>query len=145
MRSIDRSIRVERNPVSWSALFGVFLLCHLAGDFLLQTDWQATNKQDGLGSNRRARRALAAHVLTYTLVFVPALVWVAEGSGAAVAVGVALLVALPHVVVDDGRLVAVWVQRVKRVEGVPTTVVRLGVDQTLHVLALAAVALLVTG
>jgi hypothetical protein len=145
MCSIDTSIRGELKAVSWPALFGVFLLSHLAGDFLLQTDWQANNKQGGLGAHPRARRALALHGVTYTLAFVPALLWVADNSGVAAAVGVALLVALPHVVVDDGRLVGAWVHHVKRVDGVPTTVVRLGVDQTLHLFALAAVAFLVTG
>ncbi|MCW3069693.1 MAG: hypothetical protein JWL67_2318, partial [Solirubrobacterales bacterium] len=77
--------------------------------------------------------------------FVPALIWVAAESGAATALGIALLVALPHMVIDDGRLVGAWVHHVKRVPGTPTTVVRLGVDQTLHVLALAAAAFLVTG
>jgi hypothetical protein len=131
--------------VTWPALFGVFLLSHLAGDFLLQTDWQARHKDHGLGPDPRARRALGAHGLTYTLAFVPALVWVADGSGAAATVGIALLVGLPHVVVDDGRLVRAWVNHVKRVHETPTTVVRLGVDQSLHLVALAAVALLVTG
>jgi hypothetical protein len=130
--------------VTWPALFGVFLLSHLAGDFLLQTDWQANHKGHGPGPGP-PHRALGVHGITYTLAFVPALLWVAAQSGAAAGVGVALLVALPHVAVDDGRLVGAWVHHVKRVEGTPTTVVRLGVDQTLHVLALAAVAFLVTG
>ncbi len=130
--------------MTWSALFGVFLLSHLAGDFLLQTDWQATHKRHG-GGARSPHLALGVHGLTYTVAFVPALLWVAGDAGAAAAFGIALLVALPHMVVDDGRLVGAWVHHVKHVHGTPTTVVRLGVDQTLHVLALAAVAFLVTG
>jgi hypothetical protein len=82
--------------VTWSALFGTFVLSHLVGDFLLQTNWQAMNKHG---------------------------------------------VALPHAAVDDGRFVRGWVRRVKGVHGAPPNVVRLGVDQTLHVLALGAVAL----
>ena len=39
----------------------VLLLAHFVGDFLLQTDWQATHKS-------RNWRALGAHGLTYTLV-----------------------------------------------------------------------------
>jgi hypothetical protein len=130
--------------VTWSALFGAFVLCHLVGDFLLQTDWQATHKQGGLGPDRDARRALATHVLTYTLAFVPALVWAATEVTALAGVGLALAIAIPHAAVDDGRFVAVWVRRVKGVQGTPPNVVRLGVDQTLHVLALGAVALLGT-
>jgi Protein of unknown function (DUF3307) len=131
--------------VTWAALFGVFLLCHLAGDFLLQTDWQATHKQRGLGRDPDARRALGGHAITYTLAFVPALLWVAGSSSAAATIGFGLLIGLPHVAVDDGRLVEVWVAHVKRVREKPSTVVQLGVDQTLHVLALGALALLVTG
>jgi hypothetical protein len=131
--------------VTWSALFAVFLLSHLVGDFMLQTDWQASNKEHGLRANPGSRRALALHGLTYTLAFVPALVWVAGDSGSLAAIGVAALVGLPHVIVDDGSLVEAWLRQVKRVHGTPSTVVRLGVDQSLHVLALAAVALAVTG
>jgi hypothetical protein len=130
--------------VTWPALFGVFLLSHLAGDFLLQTDWQATHK--GYDSRPRGpHRALGVHGIMYTVAFVPALVWVAAESGAAAALGVSLLVLLPHIIIDDGRLVGAWVHHVKRVHGTPTTVVRLGVDQTLHLLLLAGVAFLVTG
>ena len=130
--------------MTWPALFGVFLISHLVGDFLLQTGWQATHKRHGLGSDPEARRALVWHGLIYTLAFVPALVWVGTDLGAAAAVGVGALVLLPHVIIDDGTLVASWVRHIKHVEGTPSVVVRLGVDQTLHVLALAGVALLAT-
>jgi hypothetical protein len=128
--------------VTWSALFGAFVLSHLVGDFLVQTDWQAMNKQGGLGRDTAARRALATHVLTYTLAFVPALVWTATEVTPLAGVGLALLIAIPHAAVDDGRFVSGWVRRVKGVQGTPPNVVRLGVDQSLHVLALGAVALL---
>jgi hypothetical protein len=130
--------------VSWAALFGAFLLCHLAGDFLLQTDWQALHKTAGLAGGVQARRALVAHAATYTLAFVPALAWIAVELHPATALAAALLIALPHIAVDDGRLTAAWVRRVKRVEGKPPFVVVFGVDQTFHVLALAALALLGT-
>ncbi len=146
MRSGDGATPEWRSAsVTWAALFGVFLLSHLAGDFLLQTDWQASNKEHGLHANPGSRRALGLHGLTYTLAFVPALVWVASDSGSLAAVGIAALIGLPHVIVDDGGLVQVWLRQVKHVQGMPSTVVRLGVDQSLHVLSLAAVALAVTG
>ena len=131
--------------MSWAALFGVFLISHLAGDFLLQTDWQASNKENGLRASPGSRRALGLHGLTYTLAFVPALVWVATDSGPLAALGTAALIGLPHAIVDDGGLVQLWLRQVKHVQGTPSTVARLGVDQSLHVLALAAVALAVTG
>ncbi len=131
--------------MGWPALFAVFVISHLAGDFLLQTTWQATRKEHGLGRDPEARRALVSHGIVYTLAFLPALVWIGAESDAATAVGIGALVILPHVIIDDGTLVAAWVRHVKHVEGPPTAVVRLGVDQTLHLLGLAAIALLVTG
>jgi uncharacterized protein DUF3307 len=130
--------------MTWAALFGVFLLSHLVGDFLLQTSWQATHKRRGLSRDPQARRALVGHGLVYTLAFVPALIWVASESGVAVGLGMGALVLLSHVIIDDGTLVASWVRHVKHVEGTPSVVVRLGVDQSLHVLVLAGVALLAT-
>jgi hypothetical protein len=130
--------------MTWPALFGVFLLSHLVGDFLLQTGWQANHKRHGLGGDSEARRALLWHGLIYTLAFVPALVWVASESGIGTGLGVGALVLLPHVIIDDGTLVASWVRHVKHVEGPPSVVVRLGVDQSLHVVMLAGAALLAT-
>jgi hypothetical protein len=49
---------------------------------------------------------------------------------------------LPHTAVDDGRFVTGWVRGVMAVQGTPPKSVRLGVEQSLHVLALGAVALL---
>src|SRR5258708_11376377 len=136
MRSSDGSTRAWRSgPMTWAALFGAFLLSHLVGDFLFQTDWQAAHKEHGLRGNPGSRRALVLHGLTYTLAFVPALVWVATESGSLAALGVAALVGIPHVIVDDGSLVGLWMRQGKHVRGTPTAVVRLGVDQRLHVLA----------
>ena len=55
----------------------MFFVCHFVGDYLLQTDWQALHKRNGLGSDSESRRALLSHVTTYTLSFVPALIWIA--------------------------------------------------------------------
>ncbi len=135
----------ERDTMTWPALFGVFLLCHLFGDFLLQTDWQASNKARGLRDRGENLRALSSHALVYTLSFLPALIWIGIESGALVAVAVAAGVGIPHAIVDDGALITAWIRRVKHVHGTPSTVVRLGADQSAHVLALALVAYLVTG
>jgi hypothetical protein len=116
------------------------LVSHLVGDYLLQTDWQAREKPGGLTGPPAATRALLAHALTYTLAFVPALVWAAPGAG--IAVAAAVLIGLPHAVVDDGRPVTWWVRHIKRARDVPAGV-RTGVDQSLHVVCLWAVALLV--
>src|SRR5687768_552237 len=128
--------------MSWVEVFAVLLVSHLSGDYLLQTEWQALNKRGGLGRDREARRALLAHIATYTLAFVPAFVWLAEDIGWAV-VAAAVAVALPHMVQDDGRLLAIFVRHVKGYEAAANPSVTAMVDQTLHVLALFALALVV--
>ena len=50
-------------PVSWVSLFAAFLVAHMVGDYLFQTDWQARNKRGGL-SGGVALRALTTHVTT---------------------------------------------------------------------------------
>jgi len=129
--------------VSWEAVALAFLGSHLAGDFLLQTDWQARHKARGLGRDAVARRALGTHVLTYLVAFVPALVWIASNLGTWKTIGVAALVAAPHLVIDDRRAVELWVQRVKRAPHLAPEV-QMAVDQSFHVLCLVAVALLAT-
>jgi hypothetical protein len=126
--------------VTWAAICIAFLGSHVAGDFLLQTEWQALHKRGGLGRAGPAQRALAAHTLTYLVAFVPALVWLAGDIGGW-AVAVAAGVALPHAVVDDGRLVRVWLRRVKRApDALPGLV--FAVDQSFHLLLLLGLAAL---
>jgi uncharacterized protein DUF3307 len=129
--------------VLWVEVFAVFLISHLVGDFLLQTDWQARHKFGGLGPNRESRRALLAHTFTYTLAFVPALIWLAPEIGAWV-IGAAALIGLPHMIQDDGRLLELYVSRVKGLGGQAPSGLRLAVDQTGHAIMLFGLALLVT-
>ncbi|HXD63833.1 MAG TPA: DUF3307 domain-containing protein [Solirubrobacteraceae bacterium] len=126
--------------MTWPAVLAAFLVCHLAGDLLLQTEWQALTKVRGLG-DPEGRRALMAHVLTYMLPYLPVLVWIGDERGVPRAVVVAVLIALPHVLVDDGRLVGVWLRQVKHSPD-PAPSLRLMVDQSFHVVCLFAVAVL---
>jgi uncharacterized protein DUF3307 len=128
--------------VPWVEVFAVFIVSHLAGDFLFQTGWQAKNKNGGLGSDPVRRRALFSHIITYGLAFVPALVWLADDIGAWVVV-VAAAIVLPHLVQDDGRVIAAWVRRVKHSDVVPGDFVTIAVDQTFHVIALFVLAVIV--
>jgi Protein of unknown function (DUF3307) len=128
--------------MEWFEVFAVFLVSHLVGDYMLQTDWQATHKRGGLGPNPIARRALGMHVLTYTLAFVPALVWLADSLSPGAIVAVAAAIAIPHLVQDDGRLLGVYVQRVKGCDIIAFPLVGAAVDQTMHIVALFALALL---
>ena len=79
--------------------------------------------------------------MCYTLPYLPALVWVAADRGVLRAVVVVLLIALPHVVVDDGRFVRVWLRDVKHSPD-PAPSLRLMVDQSFHVVCLLGVAML---
>jgi hypothetical protein len=126
--------------MSWAPVLAAFLVCHLAGDLLLQTEWQALTKVRGL-SDPEGRRALMAHAATYILPYLPVLLWIGADRGAVRAVVVALLIALPHVAVDDGRFVRVWLRQVKHSPD-PAPSLRLMVDQSFHVVCLLAVAML---
>ena len=124
----------------WVEVFAVFLVCHLVGDFVLQTEWQAKHKAGGLGGDPTARRALLAHVATYTLAFVPAFIWLADEIGAEV-LAIAAVIFVTHLVQDDRRLLAAFIEKVKghRLDG--DDIVSLTVDQSFHVVVLFAVAI----
>jgi hypothetical protein len=130
--------------MEWTEIFAVLVVSHLAGDFLLQTEWQARHKRGGLGSDPVARRALVAHVLVYGLAFVPAFVWLANEIGAAV-LGVAALILLPHLVQDDGRPVSAYMSAIKRTEADVDDPLFVVVDQSFHLIALFLVALVASG
>jgi hypothetical protein len=128
--------------MTWVEVFTAFVVSHLVGDYLLQTDWQARYKRGGLarGAGADARRALFTHVSVYTLCFIPALI-VAD-------LGVELLwvipaIFLPHLIQDDGRLLHTYMKRVKHLDPQENLSVSIAVDQTFHLLALLVLALLI--
>ena len=126
--------------MSWVSVFAAFLVAHMVGDYLLQTDWQARHKRGGL-SDPAARTALLKHVTTYTLAFAPAFVWIGSELDVGWALVAAVLVFVPHLIVDDGRIVRFYLARVKHVEGFDVGIAS-SVDQSFHVLSLWLVALL---
>jgi hypothetical protein len=128
--------------VSWVSVFAGFLVAHMVGDYLLQTDWQARHKRRGLGGDSISRRALFTHVTTYTLAFVPAFIWIGSALEPVWAVVAAVLVYLPHLMIDDGRFVMLYLARVKRVDGLNLSLAA-SVDQSFHVLSLWLVAIVV--
>ena len=99
--------------MEWTEVFAVFIVSHLVGDYLLQTEWQALNKRGGLGGDPVSRRALLSHICTYTLAFVPATVWLAGEHGAS-ALGLLALIAVPHLIQDDGKLLSRYIEVTKR-------------------------------
>ena len=126
--------------MNWVSVFTAFLVAHMVGDYLFQTDWQARHKRGGL-SGGVAARALFSHVSTYTLAFVPALVWIGQELTAGWALLAAALIFLPHLLVDDGRIVRLYLAHVKRAEGFDVGLAA-SVDQSFHILSLFLVAIL---
>lgn len=126
--------------MTWPGLLGAFLVCHLAGDLLFQTEWQAVTKVHGLG-DAQGRRALFAHLTTYMLAYLPALIWVAAERSVLGAIGVGALIAVPHVLIDDGHFVQAWLSEVKHAP-TPAPSLRLMVDQSFHIVCLLATALI---
>jgi hypothetical protein len=88
------------------------------------------------------RRALFGHVTVYALCFVPAGIWIANNRSAWAAVGLVALVAVPHLVQDDGRLLTAYMVRVKEATAEPGTLLFTAVDQSFHMVALFLTALL---
>jgi hypothetical protein len=127
--------------VRWEEVFAVFVVCHLAGDFLFQTDWQATNKHGGLSGDHVARRALVSHVAIYTLMFIPAVIWIASEESA-VAIALLAVIFVPHLVQDDARVLIGWNRVVKRSALPPGDPIYMAVDQAFHVVFLFGTALL---
>jgi hypothetical protein len=126
--------------VPWVEVFAVLVVSHAAGDFLLQTEWQATHKGGGLNGDRERRRALLSHVVTYTLAFVPALIWLADDTSALGGIALLAGIAVPHAVIDDGRALAAYVRTVKHVEPEPGALM-MAIDQSVHLVILFGLAL----
>jgi hypothetical protein len=129
--------------VRWEEVFAVFVVCHVTGDFLLQTDWQALHKRGGLSRNREARRALISHVTVYTLTYVPAIAWIASNS-TALAFGLLPVIFIPHLIQDDARPLIAWNRRVKGGSPPPGDPVYMAIDQSFHIVCLFGTALLAT-
>jgi hypothetical protein len=125
--------------MNWSEVLLALLVSHLVGDFLFQTESQAVGKVGGL-RDARSRQALLSHLAYYMVAFIPALIWIGAETTPFRAVVVAALIALPHLLIDDGRLVSAWLRDVKRVPDASMGL-RIAVDQSFHVVCLLAVSL----
>lgn len=129
--------------MTWPAIFIVFFATHQCGDYLLQTDWQATHKRGGLGRDARSRRALFAHTLSYSVAYIPVYIWIQTRLGWSTLI-IAAAVSIPHLIQDDGRLLRSYLRNVKGMDPVANHVVAALVDQALHIIALFGTALLVS-
>jgi hypothetical protein len=128
--------------MTWVEVFAVLVVSHLVGDFLLQTDRQARLKEGGLGSAPGHRRALVAHVVTYMVAFLPALVWIGIETDAVWAAAMGAVIAVPHLIQDDRRLLDAYMVRVKGLADTSLGL-RIAVDQAFHLVFLFGTALLV--
>lgn len=126
--------------MDWASVLLALLVSHVVGDVLLQTERQAIGKAGGLRT-ASGREALGRHVAGYMVAFVPTLVWIGDHASPARAVLVGVTVAIPHLLIDDGRLVRAWVHRVKGA-GAPGQGLLIAVDQSFHLLCLLGAALL---
>lgn len=126
----------------WVEVFAVFVVCHVVGDFIVQTDWQAVTKRRGLEArNAEGRRALLSHVTAYTVCFVPALVWLAGDIGAW-ALAIAPIIFVPHLIQDDTRALIAFNRSVKGTTVAPGEPLYTAIDQSFHIVTLFATAVL---
>ena len=130
--------------MGWIAYFAVFVVAHIVGDFVLQTDFQATHKHNGLSRDAVARRALLTHLASYSLPIIGACVWIAGTRPVALTALTGALVLLEHLIQDDGRLLIAYCRRVKHFDAEEQPGIFVWVDQSFHVLALFGAALLLT-
>jgi hypothetical protein len=129
--------------VPWVEVFVVLVVSHLTGDFILQTEFQATNKHGGLRERDPVkRRALFEHTLTYVAAYIPALVWLGTEYSVATLVALVVGIGLPHGLQDDGTAIKWWMRKVKHTEATPG-MLAIFVDQSFHMVALLITAALV--
>jgi hypothetical protein len=125
----------------WVEVFAVFVVSHQVGDYLFQSESQALNKRGGLRGTPQMRRALVSHVSTYMLAFVPALIWLWDSLHAGV-FWVAALIAIPHLIQDDGSLLTSYARIVKKADLAANPGLGQALDQAFHFVALFLTALL---
>ena len=113
--------------------FAWLILGHLVGDWLLQSNWMAQGKKQGL-----FRLAGLTHFAIYAATVMGAF-WLSGARARPPAAYLALgaVTFLSHWLIDSTRLVEGWMRFYRQGS---REVVRLMVDQTLHLLVLAALA-----
>ncbi|MEK7188160.1 MAG: DUF3307 domain-containing protein [Patescibacteria group bacterium] len=115
-------------------VFEALVLAHLIGDWLFQTEYEAMNKAKGKFLNG----AIIKHCFTYTLAFVPVFAWFGIPLW-----GLAVIYATHHFL--DRRWPIIWFIRTckftdqKTIDALFWLVI--AVDQVVHVLILAAIAI----
>ncbi len=114
--------------------FAWLIIGHFVGDWLLQNDWMARGKRKSLITT-----AGMVHFAIYTASIICAL-WLAgiTGKSPALVLGAIAVIFLSHWLIDATNAVDTWMRFYQQSN---VAMVRLMVDQTFHLLILAALAL----
>lgn len=112
--------------------FGWLCLSHLVADWMLQSDWMARGKRTGFMSV-----AGLVHYTIYTLLIALTLLFIAPTLDATHNLLLSVLVFISHWFIDGTDLVQWWMRCVGQRD---QTMVRMAIDQTLHLLVLSVVA-----
>ncbi len=112
--------------------FNWLLLGHIVGDWLLQNDWMAKGKKQGL-----LTWPGLAHFTIYTVTIIATL-WATGACGGSLTfyLGPTALIFSSHWLIDATDIVDRWMQFLRQSK---MTMVEIMVDQTLHLLVLALV------
>jgi hypothetical protein len=111
-------------------LFNWLLIGHLVGDWMLQNDWMARNKQ-----RRWFSPAILVHCTIYTLSLVIALWWAHPANPPTLYLCFIAIIFLTHWLIDAGNLATLWMHLLRQTR---LGFVQITVDQTMHLLVLAA-------
>ncbi|MCE7986292.1 MAG: DUF3307 domain-containing protein [Caldilinea sp. CFX5] len=117
--------------------FGWLCLSHLIADWMLQSDWMARGKRTRLTSV-----AGLVHYTIYTILIVFTLLFIAPTLDATRYLLLGSLVFTSHWLIDGTDLVQWWMRWVGQRD---QSMVRLVIDQTLHLLVLSVVATICCG
>ena len=117
------------------SVFSWLLIGHLVGDWLLQNDWMAKGKRKSLLTT-----AGMAHFAIYTLAVTSTLlISDLKGKEPIFILATIILIFVSHWLVDATNIVDQWMRFYQQSN---LAIVRIMVDQTLHLLILAGLALL---
>lgn len=120
-------------------IFSWLLVGHLVGDWLLQNDWMAKGKKQGL-----VTAAGMTHFVIYTA-SVTVCLWLAaggQGYSATLFVISTLVIFISHWLTDATDIVETWIKFFQQTD---ILMVKIMVDQCFHILVLVLIAALIFG
>lgn len=108
-------------------IFSCFIIGHLVGDFLLQNNWMANQKEKNW-------LALALHSLVYTIT-----VYLFSLIAGGISLLAVVIIFVTHIILDQRSLVRWWLTTINKSPHL--TWLQILVDQTFHILILFVIAL----